>query len=1050
MRVDQQPLSTEEKGSNISLKITQFSNYWWWYSSINSVVQRYTKPLDDFLAIKFEVLPTTQMMTMEAEYRNTTQTWYLYKSYGMNYIEISDISSPVQVGTPFQVQTEVYPEVEELFYVVMAKGVVVSAGKQKRTAFSLTPEQSWAPCANIILFCHAVDSYVNILQISSVLHVKGMFKNKVSLSWSKSKAQPSEQVSLLINVNESNSLVGLQVTDKQASFRRDDKDFTASKVEKSFMSYTQPWDFYTVTDAATSMYYFSAEDVDPTPSGIPGLNPTASSIQGSPTNVEAQFAEPWIWLDTNLSSRNTFSLPLSVLDTMTSWLANAFVISDKHGLGFTEEPVEFQVFQNVSITVNLPYSVIRGELFLLEVVLCNHLRENLKVKVSLEKNMLFDMGELNNGSAEAQQTLDVPSKEEKLFLFPVKPKKVGTIPITVKAVSNTTSNTVTRNIVVKAEGLRKTYSQSTLFDLTTLGPNLPLSKTLSFTFPPDVVEGSEEAYINIIGNLLVPSLDGLESLIEMPCGCGEQNMIYLAPDIYVMQYLEATNQVTENIRKSAVEKMRQGYQNELIYRRNDSSFSAFGMYDTSGSTWLSAFVLRCFLQARPYIYINPDVLNQTVNWLLQYQDIRTGIFSEPGRVIHYSLQGGLNGPITLTAYILTSLLEDVHYARLYESRIHKAVQYLEEQFQKGIASNYTLSVVAYALLLANSTKGAAALDQLNSRATVSGSSKYWSAPLEKVAYYWQPMTADIETAAYALLSFHHQSRVADGIPVMKWLSQQRNHLGGFISTQDTVMALQALSKFSLLTHSNETSLTMSVTGPGTSKPKVFEINSENIMLLQSTEIEVSQPLSVNVTAVGRGLAIAQLNILYNLKTSSRHRSAAASEAFSLDVKVEEDKVYTDRLSTEICTSYLGKWNQTGMVILEVGYVSGFVMSLEGIPINGSVKKVETNTEKIFIYLDSVTANQTCLHIPMERDFKVASSKDALIRIYDYYNPSDFASRTYNTVPKDICELCGTNCDFCTVSKTLEAYNSAASPAYSLFWCCIALLIYIFPYISFPF
>lgn len=43
-------------------------------------------------------------------------------------------------------------------------------------------------------------------------------------------------------------------------------------------------------------------------------------------------------------------------------------------------------------------------------------------------------------------------------------------------------------------------SQSAILDLkTTTGPNFPLTKILSFTFPPDVVEGSEEAYINIIG-----------------------------------------------------------------------------------------------------------------------------------------------------------------------------------------------------------------------------------------------------------------------------------------------------------------------------------------------------------------------------------------------------------------------------------------------------------------------------------------------------------------------------------------------------------------------
>ncbi|XP_018414406.1 PREDICTED: CD109 antigen-like [Nanorana parkeri] len=766
-----------------------------------------------------------------------------------------------------------------------------------------------------------------------------------------------------------------------------------------------------------STYYHSNE----------GFQPTASSIQPAlPAipNHGTLFTETWIWLEANISSESTFTLPLTVPETMTSWLASAFIVSDTLGLGFTDKPAELQLYQNLSVTLNLPYSVIRGEILILEVVLFNHLNTNVKVHVFVQQSDLFEIPESNNASTVSQKALDVPSKERKTSLFLIKPKKLGKIPVTVKAISKGASEVVTEEVIVKAEGLKKYYSQSTFLDLkTTRGPNLPLSKTLSFTYPPDVVEGSEEAYITIIGNLLAPSIDGLESLIQMPCGCGEQNMIYLAPNIYVLQYLEATSKATEYITARAIENMRQALYTWIgVFSAiaNPLKLSQVGWallvdscsqlssnlclaiilpLSSAGSSWLSAFVFRCFLQAQPFIYINPDVLNQTVEWLVQYQDINTGIFSEPGHVIHYELQGGLNGPVTLTAYILTALLEDSYYSHRYESRIQKAVQYLEKKFDEGISSNYSLSVVAYALTLAKSPKAKAALDQLTSRATITGSSKYWSSPSENTFYYWIPRTTDIETAAYALLSYYHQNRFEDGIFVMKWLGQQRNHLGGFISTQDTIMALQALSKCMPFAPSNETSLTLSVTGLKARKPKVFEVNSENLMLLQSEQIEVSQPLSINVTAVGRGLAVVQLNLIYNLKTTSRQRSASISEAFSLDVSVEEDTKSTDRLSAQICTSYLGKWNQSGMAILEVGFVSGFTMSPEGIPTSELIKKVETDNEGVHIYLDSVRGKEVCVPVPMVRSSKVASSQDALIKIYDYYNPkrSLILSKNLSTV-----------------------------------------------------
>lgn len=75
---------------------------------------------------------------------------------------------------------------------------------------------------------------------------------------------------------------------------------------------------------------------------------------------------------------------------------------------------------------------------------------------------------------------------------------------------------------------------------------------------------------------------------------------------------------------------------------------------------LSAFVLRCFLQARTFIPIDPTVMLGTALWL-QSQQNPDGSFREPGYVIHSELQGGLDGPVSLTAYVLMALLEDDEY-----------------------------------------------------------------------------------------------------------------------------------------------------------------------------------------------------------------------------------------------------------------------------------------------------------------------------------------------------------------------------------------------------
>ena len=54
------------------------------------------------------------------------------------------------------------------------------------------------------------------------------------------------------------------------------------------------------------------------------------------------------------------------------------------------------------------------------------------------------------------------------------------------------------------------------------------------------------------------SIQGLGSLLRMPYGCGEQNMINFAPSIFIMDYLKATNQVTPKVKAKALKVMESG------------------------------------------------------------------------------------------------------------------------------------------------------------------------------------------------------------------------------------------------------------------------------------------------------------------------------------------------------------------------------------------------------------------------------------------------------------------------------------------------------------
>lgn len=68
-----------------------------------------------------------------------------------------------------------------------------------------------------------------------------------------------------------------------------------------------------------------------------------------------------------------------VPDTITDWLLDAYCVSNSSGLGISETKT-LKVFQPLFVSVNLPYSVVRGESFPVKATIFNY--ENTCVPVS--------------------------------------------------------------------------------------------------------------------------------------------------------------------------------------------------------------------------------------------------------------------------------------------------------------------------------------------------------------------------------------------------------------------------------------------------------------------------------------------------------------------------------------------------------------------------------------------------------------------------------------------------------------------------------------------
>lgn len=58
-------------------------------------------------------------------------------------------------------------------------------------------------------------------------------------------------------------------------------------------------------------------------------------------------------------------------------------------------------------------------------------------------------------------------------------------------------------------------------------------------------------------------------------------------------------------------------------------------------------------------------------------------------------------------------------------------------------------------------------------------------------------SSDVEMTSYALLTYLLTHDLNDALRIVRWLVSQSNSLGAYSSTQNTVLALQALSEFGL-------------------------------------------------------------------------------------------------------------------------------------------------------------------------------------------------------------------------------------------------------------
>lgn len=327
-----------------------------------------------------------------------------------------------------------------------------------------------------------------------------------------------------------------------------------------------------------------------------------------------------------------------------------------HGLALTELPRTLEVSQPFFIAINLPYSVIRGEVIAVTVIVYNYLEQGVDAEIALlNENDEFEfIDDDDDDQLQRLKQTQIKSNDAVTYSFIIKPKKVGAISLKATAKSTLAGDAVVHILLVEPEGVAHYGNEAVVIDLRE-GHHFN-TQHLTIDIPDDAVPDSARIEIKCMGDIFGGTIRNLPNLIRLPSGCGEQNMLNLVPNVVILKYLNATGQLDTGTEKMAKEYTERGYQQQLAYKHDDGSFSAFGKVDKNGSTWLTAFVAKSVQEASEYIDIDESVISAAFKWLTNVQS-DDGSFPEVGRVLHKDVQGRSGRGVGLTAYTLIAFLK---------------------------------------------------------------------------------------------------------------------------------------------------------------------------------------------------------------------------------------------------------------------------------------------------------------------------------------------------------------------------------------------------------
>jgi len=713
-----------------------------------------------------------------------------------------------------------------------------------------------------------------------------------------------------------------------------------------------------------------------------------------PTIVRNYFPETWYWNPCLVTDDNgVANITLNAPDSITTWKADVIASTTDGQVGTGDASIK--VFQPFFIDPDIPVSVVRGDKFDLKVQVYNYRNESQNVNVTIVEEPWFT---LMSGST---QSVSVASHFVSYVTFTIEASRAGWHTLTFNASAGPLEDAVVKQIRVVPDGKRQETLYNGEVDNTTV--------TRTLTLNPDRIEGGENAWVKLQGGVEAVLLDGVEAFISFVTGCGEQSLSTLSIDILAYDTVRQLGTAPDKLFEYET-MVNQGLQHELTFLVSTSNGQGRGIVwfpeDQDAHPWLTSWGLIAFQDAiNAGFGLDEDIIKDMQNWLKSIQE-DDGSWAFPEWGIYE-----FNNPIlkskktASTAYIARALV----YSGVpgSDEHIQKAIEYVKANIDTVMDDPYTLSLAIIVLQQGGAYTSLRydLASALNALKKTENTTYYWSsgtnmisdnggdaAPVDMWGGY--SSTRVIETTGYAAMALDGEDgygEVVDG--AVKYLLNHRQSLGGWYSTQDTIVAFQTLKAVAGGSDIQNVVAKVGVNGSEVFSVEMTQFNKD-VTYYVDIRPYMTNTTNVSIQCTGDGTLLYSVFLAQYVPWPVE---PASSPYLTLTVTYDTTHIaLTDSVTAHMYLLYNGLASTLKMILVDLRSPMGlsFVLSeFDQMAANGVIASYDSNDRQVLVYLVDIVPGT-----PVEFDYTLVpempiKSTVQDISAWDMYDPNNLRTET---------------------------------------------------------